>query len=130
MSGFANHLHKCSTDYTTFIAIRKRCEDSVPSNVEVPSAVNATRWNSELKCSETFHALRAPIEVMTANPIYRNTLKYRLLPGLWKLNDMMCECLEVRLLSLELQSLLLIDFTLGFPPAESPLPAEGECQYT
>jgi hypothetical protein len=56
--------------------------------------------------------------------------------SLWSLNDMMCECLEVRSLSLAYCIIVLkiklplIDFALGFPPIESSLSAEGYCEHT
>ncbi|KAG8778879.1 hypothetical protein FRC12_024762 [Ceratobasidium sp. 428] len=95
MSGFTHHLHKSNNDYAAFAKIRERCQDSVASKVEIPSAVNATRWNSELKCAETYRALRTPIEVMTADPAYSKVSKYRLSPQQWELNRMMCDCLAV-----------------------------------
>ncbi|KAG9088622.1 hypothetical protein FRC07_012501 [Ceratobasidium sp. 392] len=81
MSGFVNHLHKSPTDYASFADIRMHCRDSVHSNVEVPSAVNATRWDSEFRCSDTYRALRTPIEVMMADTKHRNVWKYRITGG-------------------------------------------------
>ncbi|KAG8730617.1 hypothetical protein FRC10_002558 [Ceratobasidium sp. 414] len=78
---FAHHLHKSSTDYATFVNIGNQWQDSIPSNVEVPSTVDATRWNSELKCSETYRTLRKPTKAMIADETYEKKLKYRLTPG-------------------------------------------------
>ncbi|QRV81980.1 hAT family dimerization protein [Ceratobasidium sp. AG-Ba] len=95
VNGFVAHLHKSTTDYVAFAEIRKRCQDSIHSNFEIPSAVNTTRWNSELRCSESYLALRTPIEVMLTDTRYRSLWKYRLTTSQWELLELMRECLQV-----------------------------------
>ncbi|QRV96471.1 hypothetical protein RhiJN_24489 [Ceratobasidium sp. AG-Ba] len=94
VNAFVTHLHKSPTDYAAFSEVRKRHQDSVHSNVEIPSAVNTTRWDSELRCAKTYRALRTPIEVMLSDTKYRSLHKFRLTPRQWDLLDMMYECLQ------------------------------------
>lgn len=97
MSGFASHLNRSATSRAAFDSIRVSVQDSIYSNVEVPSTVVETRWNSELRCATTFRDLRTPIEVMTADA-GRKLTKYRLNLGQWQLVDELFEVLQVRLL--------------------------------
>ncbi|KAG8716788.1 hypothetical protein FRC08_008813, partial [Ceratobasidium sp. 394] len=95
INAFVAHLHKSPTDYAAFADIRKRHQDSVHSGVEIPSAVNTTRWDSEFRCATTYLALRTPIGVMLGHTDHRNLHKFGLLPSQWNLLEMMHECLQV-----------------------------------
>ncbi|KAF8593277.1 hypothetical protein BDV93DRAFT_447095, partial [Ceratobasidium sp. AG-I] len=94
ISGLSHSVHKSATAYTAFLDIRSMCKDSISTDIEVPSKRVATRWNSDLQCAESHWALRAPIEMMTANSRY-NMGKYRLSPDQWDLLNEMCQCLKV-----------------------------------
>ncbi|KAL5633113.1 hypothetical protein ACGC1H_003564 [Rhizoctonia solani] len=93
MRGFSNHLYESNADLVAFGEIRESVKDSVPSSVELPGAVDARRWEDDLRCSESFQDLRVPIEMMTSNT--RDLAKYKLTEDQWSLNAELGACMQV-----------------------------------
>ncbi|EUC59816.1 hypothetical protein RSOL_324140 [Rhizoctonia solani AG-3 Rhs1AP] len=94
MRGFSNQLYDSNADLVAFGEIRESVKDSVPSSVELPGAVDATCWEDDLQCSESFQDLRVPIEMMISDTS-RDLAKYKLTEDQWSLNAELGACMQV-----------------------------------